>query len=131
MCKLIHDEGAVTVSPSPVATVCHVGDRLEVTCNTTASVLIWSLMYISENGMAEQHSEIVTSGSMTQPTITINSSVVSFMRRSEPRSAPLISSMVIGSVSVALNGTRITCMEFGTTIEATTIMYVVPSQSGR
>ena len=93
--------GAVTISPSPMATVCNVGDRLEVNCTATGSVLTWTLMYSSGNGMAEQHSEIITSSLMTQPTIRHNSSVITFMRRSESRMTPLVSSVEIGSVSVA------------------------------
>ena len=124
--------GVVTLSPLPRATVCNVGDRLEVSCTTNASVLTWSLMYISENGMVEEHSDIIISSTaMAQPTRMINSSIVTFTRRSELRSSPLISSMIIGSVSMGLNGTRITCMEFGATTEANTVIYIVPSQSGR
>ena len=125
--------GAITtLSPSPRVTVCNVGDRLEVNCTTNANVLTWSLMYISENGMVEEHSDIIISSTaMTQLTRMINSSIVTFSRRSEPRSSPLISSMIIGSVTVGLNGTRITCMEFGATTEATTVIYIVSSQSGR
>ena len=118
--------GAVTISPSPMATVCNVGDRLEVNCTVTGSVLTWTLMYSSGNGMAEQHSEIITSSLMIQPTIRHNSSVITFTRRSESRMTPLVSSVEIGSVSVALNGTRVTYMEFGATSEVTTVIYIVP-----
>ena len=122
----------VTLSPSPRATVCNVGDRIEVNCTTNASVLTWNFMYISENGMVEEHSDIIISSTaMTQLTRMINSSIVTFTRRSEPRNSPLISSRTIDSVSMDLNGTRITCMEFGATTEVTIAIYIVPSQSGR
>lgn len=123
--------GAVTISPSPVATVCGVGNRLEVNCTTNASILIWSLMYISESGMVETHSEIITSNARIQPTTMITSSVITFSRRSDLRITPLTSSMAIGSVSMGLNGTRITCMELGATLEATTVIYIVPNLNGR
>jgi hypothetical protein len=125
----MHGLGAVTVSPSPVAIVCNAREMLEVNCTTNASVLTWSLMYISENGMVEQVSDvIITSTAMIQPTRTINSSVVRFVRRSELRGTPLISSLLIDSVSLGLNGTRITCREsFSTTTPgATTMIYIIP-----
>ena len=53
--------GEVTISPSQMATVRNVGDRLEVNCTTNDSVLTWSLTYISENGMVEEHSDIIIS----------------------------------------------------------------------
>ena len=124
--------GVVTISPSPMATrtVCEVGDRLEVNCTTNSSTLIWSLMYTTDNGMIETHSQIIISGARTQPTTMIDSSVITFSRRSELTSTPLTSSMAIRSVSVGLNGTRITCMELGATLEATTMIYIVPNLNG-
>ena len=129
---MVYNIGAVTISPSPIATVCNVGDSLEVNCTITGSVLTWTLTYSSQNGMAEQHSEIITSTLMNQRTARHNSSVITFMRRSESRATPLVSSVEIGSVSLALNGTRITCMEFDTTSDSavTTVIYIVPV-SGR
>ena len=75
---LVYGLGAMTaLSPSPRATVCNIGDRLEVNCTTNGSILTWSLMYFSENGMVEEHSDIIISSTaMTQRTRMINSSIV-------------------------------------------------------
>ena len=98
------------VSPSPRAAVCHAGDRLEVTCTSNASILVWNVEYIGSNGRM-QLQEIITSTIRVQGFETINSSVFIFSRVSELGALPLMSTLVIGSVSSGLNGSNITCME--------------------
>ena len=102
--------------------------RSKLHTTNTSSILTWSLTYTSENGMVEPVSDIIISSTaMTQPTRTISSSVISFVRRSELRSTPLTSSMMVGSVSLGLNGIRITCSELvGTTRSETTTIYIIP-----
>ena len=124
--------GAVTVSPSPKAAVCQAGDRLEVKCNSTESAIQWSLTLMGMNDLVEIS---ISSTTIAIPRATINSSRITVLRTSERGTVPLISTLVISSVSESesLNGTlNITCMELGISdsMAATTTVYIAGSIQG-
>ena len=115
----------MTISPSPRAAVCHVGDRLKVTCNSTDSALLWRLTLL---GMANPIEIAISSTTIVIPRAMINSSRVTVSRTSERGAVPLISILEISSVSETLNGTlNITCMEFETSMAAITTVYIAES----
>ena len=115
--------GAVTISPSPRAAVCRVGDRLEVTCNTTQSALTWNLTVI---GATNSITRTLSTTTLSQNVVMINSATLIFSRVSELRASPLISMLVVPALSLDLNLTRITCMERSTMAAsmATTSVYI-------
>ena len=122
------------ISPSPRATVCQAGDNLEVRCNSTDSALQWGLTLL---GMIDPI-DISISSTVTTiaiPRAMINSSRVTVLRMSERGVVPLISTLVISSVSEGLNGTlNITCTELGVSrsMAATTYttVYIAGSVQG-
>ena len=111
------------LSPSPKAFVCNAGDRLEVMCNSMESSLQWRLTLM---GMTDPIQDIsVSSTSVAVIRSMINSSIVATSRTSERGVVPLISTLVVSSVSDVLNGTlNITCMDFGGKFMATTTVYI-------
>ena len=123
--------GAVMVSPSPKAAVCQAGDRLEVKCNSTESAIQWRLTLMGMNDLVEIS---ISSTTIAIPRATINSSRITVLKNSERGTVPLISTLVISSVSESLNGTlNITCMELGisNSIAATTTVYIAGSIQGK
>ena len=52
--------------------------------------------------------------------ITVNSTIITFMRTSAEGNSPLTSTLVINSVSGALNGTVVHCVDVGTLMAANT-----------
>ena len=87
---------AVTLSPSPRALVCNAGDTLEVICNTTGHSLQWRLALI---GVMDPINTIsISSNTVAEKRIMINSSRVTISRISERDEAPLISRLEIRSI---------------------------------
>ena len=112
----------MTISPYPRAAVCRVGDRLEITCNTTQRALTWNLTVI---GATNSITRTLSTTTLNQEIVMTNSASLIFSRVSELRASPLISMLLVPSVSQGLNGTRITCMEgTDTTYTATTTVYI-------
>ena len=105
------------ISPPGLAPVCD-GDQLELTCTTTGSHLEWRFKAIRRNATtATEFSRIMlatgsASDAMTQ--LVINSIVFSFSRTSAEDSLPVMSRLLITSVSISLNGTVINCEDLGT-----------------
>ena len=131
--RIVATIGAVTISPSPRATVCYVGDRLEVTCNSTDSILKWQLTFFLENGSTAQVLPVplISSTTLNEMIRVVNTSTLTFSRISERGlDIPLVSRLVIDSVSKSLNGTNITCMEGNTAAMATTTLSTVGDING-
>ena len=115
--------GAVMLSPSPRALVCHTGDSLVVTCSVTESSLIWRLILMGRSETI-QHDIPIASTTIVIQRRMINSSRLTAFRTSERGARPLITMLEISPVNEALNGTvTIACMELGTLapMETTTI----------
>ena len=129
MTKNVKKIGAVTISPSPRAAACHVGNRLQLMCNSTDIALLWRLTLL---GMAYPTEISISSTTVAIPRVMINSSRVTVSRTSERGAVPLISILEIRSVSDSLNGTlNVTCMEFGTSMVATITVYIAGSIQGK
>ena len=124
--------GAVMLSPSPRASVCHAGGNVKVTCITpNSSLQQWKLTLM---GMADpEHDISVSSNTIAVHRRRIDSSRVTVLRISAREAAPLISTLEISSVSRSLNGTlNITCMELGSnTLMATTTVFIAGNIQGR
>ena len=106
--------GTAVISPSPRAEVCHVGDRLKVTCtitNSTVSLLKWSVEFFSESGTNIRLSSTVSSSKVTADIQVMDSTVFTFSRSSGLRVLPLVSTLHINPVQGGLNGTTISCGE--------------------
>ena len=80
-------------------------------------------------GMIDPIQDILLSISSTTIAVqraNINNSMVAVSRISERGAVPLISTLVINSISDVLNDTlNITCMEFGANFVATTVVYII------
>ena len=75
------------------------------------SILIWRLEFISESGMTIHLRSTVTSTTLHDDTQVMDSIVFTFIRSSELRVLPLVSSLYIDPVRGGLNGTIISCGE--------------------
>ena len=119
--------GVVEISPSGVAPVCQIGDPLELTCNTSNTLHIWQFTAIPESGPALTYMRRVSSvgsvGVDSQP-ITINTTImITFSRLSTQNGLPLMSRMLISSVSEGLNGVQVECV--AATEVATTTIHII------
>ena len=116
------------ISPFPRATVCRVGDQLEVTCRGTVneSVLDWEFVSTEANDRIDS---TVSSTQQVQELVPSHSTVFIFSRASERGTLPLVSTLVIGSVGLPLNGSTITCMGSPSAV-ATTTVHIVGENDG-
>ena len=114
---IILSQGAVTISPFGVATVCS-GDQLELNCSITDpgsfALLVWNITLIPENAATSNstsRTQAISAGPIDQTFHTmINSTNLTFSRISSQRSSPLISRLLFGPVSDSLNGTEVNCI---------------------
>ena len=121
--------GTVTLSPVTVAPVCQVGDQLELTCNNNETVIKWSFTVnndqLRRTGLLEYPRFINTEDESQQISeVTVNSTIFTFMRISARGSLPMISTLVINSVSRNLNGTVVHCTDVGTSTTASTTIHL-------
>ena len=114
------------ISPSPRATVCCVGDQLEVVCNATESVVDWNIAFVGTNDRIDS---TVTSTTRVQDVRTSHSTVFIFSRTSELNTLPLTSTLEIGSVTTSLNGSTISCMD-SSSVAMTTTIYIIGESDG-
>ena len=119
----------VEISPSGVAPVCQVGDQLELMCTVTGMFQTWRFTAIPESGSAVTYMRNIlstrSSGVDSQPT-TINTTImITFSRISTQNELPLISRMVINTVSEGFNGTEVNCVNSVTSEVATTTIHVI------
>ena len=126
---------SITISPSPIAEVCYVGDRLLVTCNVSDSFLRWRFTYVFENGTTDQtFTEDVTasaSSSTARPMNNPKSDIDMFFTRISERNAlPFVSTVQFSAVPETLNRTIITCIDFdGASLANTTVLIAMESSS--
>ena len=121
----------MTISPSSRATVCRIGDQLEVMCSTNDSFLDWEFVFAGTNDRIDS---TVTSTQGVQDVHTSHSTVFIFSRTSEQGTLPLVSTLEISSVGQNLNGSTITCMESTSNVMApmaTTTVHIVGKNDGR
>ena len=106
------------ISPSPRATVCSIGNSLEVMCSVNNSVLSWEFVLRGTNDRIERS---VTSTQQIQEVVNMYSTVLIFSRTSQLGALPLESTLEINSVGQSLNGSTITCLESPSTMATTTV----------
>ena len=111
---IILSQGAVTISPSGVATVCS-GDQLELNCTIADTgsfaihaILEWKIILIP----VLNHSQAISSSSPSDQAFqkVINSTELTFSRTSSQNNLPLVSRLLISAVSDHLNGTQVKCI---------------------
>ena len=94
------------ISPPGVAPVCD-RDQLELTCTTTGNQLEWRFNVIRGNATtATEFSRIIGatgSASAAMSQLVVNSITFSFSRTSAEDSSPVMSRLLINSVSRSLN----------------------------
>ena len=107
------------LSPEGMVHVCK-GDQLELTCTTTMNGVLDWIIVIPGNAMNLRRS-VSTSSALT--IIPLNSTRLIFSRTSEVNAAPLVSKLLISTVSNDLNGTEVECIAGGTTLS--TVVYII------
>ena len=120
-------QGAVTLSPSGVISVCN-GGQLELNCTITDSVLlVWN---VSSINAPMSITRTISSSSPFDQTVhaMINSTNLTFSRISAQHSSPLISRLLINPVSNHLNGTEVNCVN-SMTSESSSVAVVNVSSS--
>ena len=116
-----------------VAPVCRVGDQLNLTCSTatvTESIqfIEWNILLFNEQGTLEEISAFRNSRDASQQVTQriVNSTTFTFMRISAQNAASLISLLNIDSVSIALNGIVVHCMEVENSMtSASTTIHII------
>lgn len=116
-------KGVLMLSPQGIAHVCE-GDQLELTCTTTMNTVLDWIIVIPGNARNLRRS--VSTGSISTE-IPLNSTRLIFSRISEVNADPLISTLLISSVSNDLNGTEVDCMVGGTTLS--TVVNIISDKS--
>ena len=118
--------GMVTLSPTPVDPVCREGDPLELTCNSTGSFIRWNFTVGNEQGVLLNYQRIITSQGVSGlvSMILVNSTTFTFMTTSSQGMLPLVSTLVIDSVSRYLNGTEVYCDDVATSATASTTIHL-------
>jgi hypothetical protein len=117
----------IVLYPTTVAPVCQEGDQFELTCtNNAGNFLLWRLPAYNEQGRFQVYERNINAVDRSQQasTLTLNSTAFMFMRNSTQGMTPLISTLVISSVSTALNGTTIQCMDVDTSVTASTTIHI-------
>ena len=93
--------------------MCQAEDQLELICTTSGRDHTWQFTAI-QSGSATNYTRLVSSvGSrgVTSLPFTINSTItITFSRLSTQNDLPLISRMLINSVSEGLNGVQVECV---------------------
>ena len=110
------------------------GEELSLTCSTNVSIILWSTSPLqNEQGQVLTFMRFISSVGASQQAsdMMVNSTFFNVSRVSGRDESPLVSRLVIGSVSVGLNGTRVNCTEQAvnnknTTVASTTIVIVEP-----
>ena len=126
--------GSVTLSPMMIATVCRVGDPLQLTCTASVEFIRWSIFQANEQGTLVSVINSVQINSRDPYQMServVNSATFSFMRSSSEDSLPLVSTLSIDSVSIGLNGTVVRCSNIAdpSILSSTTIQIIDINQS--
>ena len=124
---MIINIGQLTLFPTSVASVCCVGDPLQLTCTAPVeSSIKWNIFRIVSD-------VVITIGSAKnqRTPVTVNSVMFTFTKTSDPGASPLVSTLSIDSVSSFLNGSVVNCSDLldSTTSAATTIQIIDTPQS--
>ena len=115
--------GVVTLYPEEVASVCEVGDQLELSCNISGSFQRWSFTVGTEQGMLQEYRRNINNedgSQLASNVITVNSTTFTFMRTSDQGILPLVSTLVINFVSRDLNGVTVYCADVSASMSAST-----------
>ena len=124
----------LTLSPMTVAPVCRVGDPLQLMCTASVEFIRWNILQANEQGALVSVINSVQINSRDPYQMSqrvVNSAAFSFLRSSDEDTLPLISTLLIDSVSIDLNGTVIHCSDIAnpTTLSSTTIQIIDINQS--
>ena len=122
--------GQLTLSPMSVATVCCVGDPLQLTCTASVEFIRWIIVLTNEQGMEEEITVSRNSRDSSPPPREriINSTKFTFTRVSGEGDLPLVTTLAINSTGIGLNGTVVYCRDAenpGTMISISTIIKII------
>ena len=117
-----------------VATVCRVGDPLQLTCIASVEFLQWHMRVIDEQGRLHEITTFSNSRDMNQrlmPMI-VNDTSFTFMRVSARNATPLVSTLAINSTGIGLNGTVVRCRDPSNPMtSASTIIQIFDARNTR
>ena len=118
----------LSLSPLTVASVCRVGDSLQLTCIAPVRSLRWSILQVNDQGtLVGVTNSVLIDGSddNQRKQSKVASTILIYMRISTSGASPLISTLSINSVSNSLNGTVVRCSDVtNPMISASTIIQI-------
>ena len=122
--------GMVILSPMMVAPVCHIGERLNLTCTASVEFITWSFRVVDRQGKEAEITIFSSTFDLSMPT-EVNSTTFILMRNSPESVLPLIVTLSIDSVGIGLNGTVVNCIDTrnSTMSNSTTIEIIDTSNS--
>lgn len=105
----------VTLSPYGVAPLC-CGGQLELMCTTRTGLLEWrfTINNRATTGRLSHLTHYILSTGSTEDNraqLIVSSTLFNFSRISDENSSPLVTRLLIGPVSVGLNGTEMICVD--------------------
>jgi hypothetical protein len=95
-----------------VASVCRVGNSLELTCTASVQFIRWSILQVNDQGTLEEvvnAAKINSRDANQMSQIELNSTTFIFTRTSAQGASSLVSTLSIDSVNIGLNGTVVRC----------------------
>ena len=117
-----------------VASVCQVGDPLQITCRASAANTIeWSFTVVNQRGENKPVTAFSSAGALSSQSVLIqvNSTTFTLIRNSSRNVLPLIVTLSIDSVSIGLNGTAVNCVDPGNSMtSASTIIQIIDNNKG-
>ena len=118
----------VTLSPMTVATVCHVGDPLQITCTASVEFIKWSVLQANKEIFSPVHINSRDS-SVQMSQIVVEPATFTFVRTSVRGTSPLISTLSIDSLNTE---TTVKCTDVGNPLtSASTIIQIINSSNSK
>lgn len=106
--------GWLLISPSEEAVVCE-GEQLELMCTTNATFLRWiSLLQTEQERTIQTYSRYISYADESEQASSFfvtNYTSFNVLRVSHQRRLPLVSRLIINTVTIGLNGTKVNCTE--------------------
>ena len=111
VCSLLN-AGMAVIFPSEIALVCR-GDQLELICSTSGELLEWSFYLTEENETnAPKYVRVFELNTNITITFSVNSTEFTLSTKSSgTETLPLMSTLLIKTISSNLNGTEVTCTD--------------------
>ena len=95
------------------------GGQLTFVCTTNRTFIEWNITVLDSMGIRISRTRLLSTGSQSVESQTVNMIVFDITRRSKLDSTPLISTLSVANVTTGLNGTLINCTDIESSLTET------------